>query len=44
VENVEMSSFIALFSEIPNHASAIVCTSRLGNLYWITGCAPGGGV
>ena len=27
-----MSSFIALFSEIPNHASAIICTSILENL------------
>ena len=38
-----MSSFIALFSEIPNHASAIVCTSRLGNLSEQVGVPPGVG-
>ena len=38
-----MSSFIALFSEIPNHASAIVCTSKLGNLSEQVGGTPGVG-
>ena len=36
-----MSSFIALSSEIPNHASAIVCTSKLGNLSVQVGVPPG---
>ena len=38
-----MSSFIALFSEIPNHASAIVCTSKIGNLSVQVGVPPGVG-
>jgi hypothetical protein len=40
-ENVEMSSFIALFSEMPNHASAIICTSILANLSVQVGVPPG---
>jgi hypothetical protein len=35
-----MSSFIALFSEIPNHASAIVCTRKIGNLSKQVGVCP----
>ena len=31
--NVEMSSFIALLSDIPNRSSRIVCTSIIGNLF-----------
>ena len=40
VKNVEMSSFIALFSEIPNRSSTIVCIGVQWNHSDLSGCAP----
>ena len=41
VTNVDMSSFIALFSEIPNRSSTIVCIRVQWNLLGQVGGAPG---
>jgi hypothetical protein len=40
VKNVEMSSFIALFSEIPNRPLRIVCIRVQWNHSDLSGCAP----
>ena len=40
VTNVDMSSFIALFSEIPNRSSTIVCIRVQWNHSDLSGCAP----
>ena len=43
VKNVEMSSFIALFSGSPNRSSRIVCIGVRWNLLGQVGGAPGVG-
>jgi len=44
VKNVEMSSFIVLFSGVPNRSSRIVCIGVRWNLLGQVGGTPGVGV
>jgi len=44
VKNVEMSSFIALLSGIPNHSPTIICIGVQWNHPDLSGCTPGVGV
>jgi hypothetical protein len=41
VKNVEMSSFMAFFSEIPNRSSTIVCIRVQWNHPDLSGCGAG---